>query len=119
MLVNERLAILKLLERGIITPQEAERLFLALPIKDDSSNKNMEEINKWICKTLQNTTEALGMFVKTCGVMAEEAAKEMEPFMINMAEVIAKTSSVLADEFKEYVDYKKCRANDIKNKSKN
>ena len=118
-MVKERLAILKLLERGIITPQEAEKLFLALPIKDDNSNPNMEEINKWICKTLQNTAEALGMFVKTCGVMAEEAAKEVEPFMINMAEVIAKTSSVLADEIREYVDNKKIKANETKPKNKN
>ena len=66
---EERLAILSMVEKGIISVEEAERLFVAL----NTSNKNEFE------KLMAKTGEKLNALAKTVGETTEKLIADAKP----------------------------------------
>lgn len=104
---EERMAVLRMLEKGIITAEEAERLILALQNKEVKERINTEEISDGISDALNKVGDVLGSFVKTVSEKAEGVAKEMEPVVKKMAETVADKASSAAEELKNYASSKK------------
>jgi len=77
---EERLAILSMVEKGIISVDEAERLFVAL----NSSEKNDIE------KIMAKTGEKLNSFAKTVGEKTEKLISDAKPMMKTAGEKIEK-----------------------------
>ncbi len=105
---EERLAILKMLEKGIITAEEADRLLSALYHKNEKDRINNEEVSSGINSALSRAGSVLGSFVRSVGEKAEGAKKEIEPFIKMVAQK--------AEDMMEYADKLKkdiCRDDDF------
>lgn len=104
---EERMAILRMLEKGIISATEAEKLILALQTKGTKERINTEEISDQISDTLSKMGDALGSFMKTIGEKAEDVAKEVEPVVKKMAESVAEKTAAAAEELKKAANKRK------------
>lgn len=104
---EERMAILRMLEKGIISAAEAEKLILALQTKGTKERINTEEISDQISDTLSKMGDALGSFMKTIGEKAEDVAKEVEPVVKKMAESVAEKTAAAAEELKKAANKRK------------
>lgn len=100
----ERMAILSMLEKGIITAHEAERLLIAIKNTNGKDTLNAEEIGAGINNALNKAGDALGVFVKTVGEKVEDAAKEMEPMIKKVADTVAEKADNVAEDFKNYTE---------------
>ena len=99
---SEALAVLRLLERGIITADEAERLLEKLGNLDKSERLSKEEIKADIQAKLRTAGEALGNIAKKAGETAETAAKELEPIIKKVADTVYEKTG----DLKTYMDKK-------------
>ncbi|MBQ7241659.1 MAG: hypothetical protein IJS35_02600 [Firmicutes bacterium] len=99
---EERLAVLRLLENGVINAEEAERLLLTLrPVppapnyyeKVSSAGENMANLARKAGKKVGKATEA--------------AAKKAEPVIKRAAEKIGEKTEEVCTNAKNYVDKKK------------
>ena len=103
---EERLAILRMLENGTISVEEAERLLNA--VKETGERKDLSEsLNNIFSKTgvvLESLGKKAGTVAKTVGEKAEEA----KPEIIKAAKTVKDMVGETADSIKE--DIKKRRA---------
>ncbi len=95
---EERLSILHMLEKGIITAEEAERLLLAL--NGTQKAQQREGVNDVVNNALNKAGGALNTFAKTVGRQAEK----WEPKVKDMAEKVTEKASALADDAKTYAE---------------
>ena len=95
---EERLSILHMLEKGIITAQEAERLLLAL--NGTQKVEQREGVNDVVNNALNKAGGALNAFAKTVGKQAEK----LEPKVRDMAEKVTEKASTLADDARTYAE---------------
>ncbi len=95
---EERLSILHMLEKGIITAEEAERLLLAL--NGTQKAQQREGVNDVVNNALNKAGGALNTFAKTVGKQAEK----WEPKVKDMAEKVTEKASALADDAKTYAE---------------
>ena len=77
---KERMSILNMLEKGIITAQEAERLLLAL--NGTAKTPEREGVNDVVNQALNKAGSAINTFAKAVGQQAEK----LEPKVKNVAE---------------------------------
>lgn len=110
---SEVLAVLRLLERGIITADEAERLLEKLGNLDKNERAGREETKADIEAKLRTAGEALGNIAKKAGETAETAAKEIEPILKKVADAVYEKTG----DIKTFVD-KKIREKDDSGKAK-
>ena len=107
---EERMAILSMVEKGIITVDEAERLFAA--IKGDSKRAKVEEImskagdklnilaknvNKKTEKIMNDAKPAL----KTAGEKMEKVVEDVKPQVKKAAETFSEKAEEIKDKIKE------------------
>lgn len=95
---KERMSILNMLEKGIITAQEAERLLLAL--NGTAKTPEREGINDFVNQALNKAGNAINTFAKAVGQQAEK----LEPKVKNVAEKVTEKACVIADDAKTYAD---------------
>ena len=95
---KERMSILNMLEKGIITAQEAERLLLAL--NGTVKTPEREGINDFVNQALNKAGNAINTFAKVVGQQAEK----LEPKVKNVAEKVTEKACVIADDAKTYAD---------------
>lgn len=95
---KERMSILNMLEKGIITAQEAERLLLAL--NGTAKTPEREGINDFVNQALNKAGNAINAFAKVVGQQAEK----LEPKVKNVAEKVTEKACVIADDAKTYAD---------------
>lgn len=103
---EERMAVLNMLEKGVITAEEAEKLIRALQ-DTDSWDFSKEEISSNLTGALNKAGDVIGSFAKTVGEKAEEAAKEVEPIIKKMAHTMADKAASAAEEVKNFAEKKK------------
>lgn len=100
---EERMAVLSMLERGIITAAEAERLLLALRKENNGNSKkvklNKEEIGAGVSDAMNKAGDAIGTITKKVGEKAEEVVKEAQPFLSK----VASTVNEKVGETKEFI----------------
>lgn len=97
---EERMAVLRMLEKGIITASEAERLLLALQEGGNKGPDTQDDISANINSALSKAGEILETFVQTVGEKAEDAAKEMEPIIKKVKETVSEK----AEDVKIYAE---------------
>ncbi|MEY8321537.1 UDP-N-acetylglucosamine 2-epimerase (non-hydrolyzing) [Lachnospiraceae bacterium 46-61] len=95
---KERMSILNMLEKGIITAQEAERLLLAL--NGTAKTPEREGVNDVVNQALNKAGSAINTFAKAVGKQAEK----LEPKVKNVAEKMTEKACVIADDAKTYAD---------------
>ena len=95
---KERMSILNMLEKGIITAQEAERLLLAL--NGTAKTPEREGVNDVVNQALNKAGSAINTFAKAVGQQAEK----LEPKVKNVAEKVTEKACVIADDAKTYAD---------------
>ena len=108
---KERMSILNMLEKGIITAQEAERLLLAL--NGTAKIPEREGVNDVVNQALNKAGSAINTFAKAVGQQAEK----LEPKVKNVAEKVTEKACVIADDAKTYADKlreKRAKANEEK-----
>lgn len=95
---KERMSILNMLEKGIITAQEAERLLLAL--NGTAKTPEREGVNDVVNQALNKAGSAINTFARAVGKQAEK----LEPKVKNVAEKMTEKACVIADDAKTYAD---------------
>lgn len=107
---EERLAILRMLENGTISVEEAERLLNA--VKETGERKDISEsINNIFSKTgevLETLGKKAGSAAKTIGEKAEEA----KPEIIKAAKSVKEKVGETADSIKEDIKRRKAESGD-------
>lgn len=108
---EERLAILKLLENGVINAEEAEKLLIAIkPTVIDKSLKKEETfsaINEKIAAAGGNIADMAKKVGQTIGKTTEAATKKAEPVLKKAAEKIGEKTEDVCTTAKNYVERKK------------
>lgn len=103
---EERLAVLRLLENGVINADEAERLLNTLrpavipPSRMDAFNEKMAAAGE----NIANFAKKAG---KTVGKTTENAAKKAEPVLKKAAEKLGEKTEDVCTSAKNYIDKKK------------
>lgn len=103
---KERMAVLSMLEKGIISAEEAERLLMVLQKNDGKDKVSSEELRTGINSAFNKAGDALSSFAKTVGEKAEVVSKEMEPRIKDVAKKVADKTSEVAENIKSYADKK-------------
>jgi len=106
---EERLAILSMVEKGIISVDEAERLFVAL----NSSDKN-DTFEKFMSKT----GEKLNIFAKAVGEKTEKIIADAKPMVKTAGEKLEKAVEDAKPAVKKATDAVVEKAEVIKTKIK-
>lgn len=92
---EERMAVLNMLEKGVISAQEAERLLFAL---QENPGAEKERLCRAVNKTVEKAGGALNSLAKTLG----EQADKLEPKVKRAAEKFTEKASVVVDDAKTY-----------------
>lgn len=90
---DERMMILGMVEKGIITAEEAERLLFAL----SSASGDKDNVNNAVGSALNRAGNALNNLAKTLGQKAEE----LQPKVKDAAEKVQEKASDLMEDAKE------------------
>ena len=102
---EERLAVLKLLENGVINVDEAERLLNTLRPAETEKIFKKDETVAAINEKLAQTGENIANFTKkagqTIGKTAEAAAKKAEPVIKKAEPVIKKAAEKIGEKTEE------------------
>ena len=118
---EERLAILSMVEKGIITVEEAERLFVALNTSEKNDfeklmEKTGEKLNA-LAKTVGETTEKLisdaKPMVKQAGEKLEKAVEDAKPAVKKAADTVAGKAEEIKEKIKERKNAAEEKAEDI------
>ena len=100
---EERLAVLRMLENGVISADEAERLLCAL---SEMGNKKdlSESLNGILTKTgeeLENIGKKVGAAAKTVGDKVEEKKPEIKKAAQTVKEKVGETAVTIKENIKE------------------
>ena len=100
---EERLAILRMLENGTISVEEAERLLNA--VKETGERKDLSEsLNNIFSKTgvvLESLGKKAGTVAKTVGEKAEEAKPEIIKAAKTVKDMVGETADSVKEEIKK------------------
>ena len=107
---TEKLAVLRLLEKGIITADEAERLLKLINDSDKEDRINKADLRADIEARLAVASEALNRLAKKAGDKADIAAKELQPIIKKVAGAVGDKT----EEFKNFVDQKVAKSKSAK-----
>lgn len=94
---EERMVVLGLLEKGIISAEEAERLLMAL---QSTSSSTREGVGAAVGSALNKAGSALNGMAKT---LSEQAGK-LEPKVKEVADKVSEKASVIVDDAKTYAE---------------
>lgn len=103
---EERMAILGMLEKGIITVSEAERLLLILQHEEDE-RMNIDGMGATIGSAINKAGDVLSSFAKTVGETTEKVAEKVEPKIKKAASTIADKAASFAEDARNYAEKKK------------
>lgn len=100
---EERLAILRMLENGVISTDEAERLLNILNENSQKSGGSFEDAFSKAGNTLENVVESVskkvGTAAKTVGDKAEEAKPEIKRAVKTVVEKVSEAAETIKAEF--------------------
>lgn len=97
-MIEERLTVLRMLEKGVINAQEAERLLLALASSPKESS---------VGEALDKAGDAIVNFARNVSDKAEIFAEKAEPKFKKAVKNISEKASNLKDDIKDYAEKKK------------
>lgn len=103
---EERMAVLGMLEKGIITVSEAERLLLILQNEEDERMR-ADGVGATIGSAINKAGDVLSSFAKTVGETTEKVAEKVEPKIKKAASSFADKAATFAEEAKNYAERKK------------
>lgn len=106
MMKEERMAVLGMLEKGIITVAEAERLLMILQTEADE-RMNIDGVGAAIGSAINKAGDVLGTFAKSVGETAEKTAVKVEPKIKKAASTLADKAAILAEDVKNFAERKK------------
>lgn len=106
MMKEERMAVLGMLEKGIITVSEAERLLLILQNEEDERMK-VDGVGATIGSAINKAGDVLSSFAKTVGETTEKVAEKVEPKIKKAASSFADKAATFAEEAKNYAERKR------------
>lgn len=95
---KERMSVLNMLEKGIITAQEAEKLLLALNGTPKTAQR--EGVNDVVNQALNKAGSAINTFAKAVGKQAEK----LEPKVKDVAGKVSEKASIIKDDAKTYAE---------------
>ncbi|MCI8342236.1 MAG: hypothetical protein HFE62_03360 [Firmicutes bacterium] len=95
---EERMAILSMVEKGVITVEEAERLFNAI------GNKNSTDISEKIGEAITKAGEGLSAIAKTVGEKTEKFVEDSKPVVKKAGEKLDKAVDDVRPIAKKAVD---------------
>ena len=108
---EERLAVLRLLENGVINADEAERLLNTLrplpPGRYEMMGEKRAAFNEKMSAAGENIANFAKKAGKTVGQKTESAAKKAEPMIKKAAEKLGEKTEEVCTSAKNYVDKKK------------
>lgn len=103
---EERMAVLGMLEKGIITVSEAERLLLILQNEEDERMR-ADGVGATIGSAINKAGDVLSSFAKTVGETTEKVAEKVEPKIKKAASNFADKAATFAEEAKNYAERKR------------
>ena len=95
---KERMSVLSMLEKGIITAEEAERLLLALNGTPKAAER--EGVSDVVNQAINKAGGAINTLAKALGKQAEK----LEPKVKDVAEKVSGKASIIADDAKTYAE---------------
>lgn len=95
---KERMSVLNMLEKGIITAEEAERLLLALNGTPKAAER--EGVSDIVNQAINKAGGVINTFAKALGKQAEK----LEPKVKDVAEKVSEKASVIKDDAKTYAE---------------
>lgn len=100
---DERMAVLSMLEKGIITAAEAEKLLIVL----QSQSKKEDDLTSNLNTAFTKAGEGLGAFAKAAGETMEKVVTEAKPVIKKTIDTVTDKVDSAVEDVKAYKEKKK------------